>query len=182
MPYAAAGENEPSDGDSPDYFAEQPSHDYDRNRDGGVQDDSEKEYARELSQKVEKAGAEDRILFLGPRGDVPAVLSASDIVVHASATPDPCPLAVIEYLYSGKAVVASRTGGVPELVSHGETGSLFMPGSVEELSEYITRLAGDEILRGRMGAAANKRAKEHHSLKVHGDRVYEILRRIASKD
>jgi spore coat protein SA len=55
---------------------------------------------------------------------------------------------------SGTPVVASRTGGVPEVVRHGETGFLVTPGDIDELGHHITRLLRDRPLARRMGRAA----------------------------
>ncbi|MBI5200361.1 MAG: glycosyltransferase family 4 protein [Elusimicrobia bacterium] len=71
------------------------------------------------------------------------------------------PLAVLEALDAGKPIVASRTGGVPELLNGGRAGLLVPPGDVEALARAMTRLAADAALRRRLGAAARARARTY---------------------
>jgi glycosyltransferase involved in cell wall biosynthesis len=63
-------------------------------------------------------------------------------------------LSLLEAMASGTPVVASRIGGVPEIVRDGETGFLVEPGNVAELRHRIEELLGDRALATRMGAAA----------------------------
>ena len=70
-------------------------------------------------------------------------------------------LSVLEAMASGTPVVASRTGGVPEVVVDGETGFLVAPGDTAELRDRIQRLLRDPALAARMGRAARARVLEH---------------------
>ena len=63
----------------------------------------------------------------------------------------------LEAMAAGKAVVASRTGGVPEIVIENETGVLVTPGDAVALAEALRRVAGDDALRTRLGAAGLER-------------------------
>ena len=63
----------------------------------------------------------------------------------------------LEAMAAGKAVVASRTGGVPEIVVENETGLLVPPGDAVALAEALRRVAGDDALRTRLGAAGLER-------------------------
>lgn len=146
---------------------------------GDVMDRTEKNYMEELRGKALESGVGDGLVFTGYRTDVPAVLTASDILVHASASLDSCPMAVIEYLYSGKPAVASRIGGVPELITDGENGLLFEPGDAEGLRSVIVRLLEDPGLREKLGAAARRRALARHSLKAQVDAVMAVLNTVA---
>lgn len=148
---------------------------------GDAQDPRERRYFDNLRATVEKDGLADAVAFLGRRDDVPALVSACDILVHASATPDPCPLSVIEYLYSGKAVVASAAGGVPELVRDGDTGLLFPPGDAAALAERVSRLAADPALRQKLGAAARARAMESHNIPRQAAEIFSLLACVAGK-
>jgi glycosyltransferase involved in cell wall biosynthesis len=68
-----------------------------------------------------------------------------------------------EAMAHGKPVVASAVGGLLDLVRHGETGLLVPPGDSAGLREALRWLLGDAELRGRMGAAARERARDHLS-------------------
>ncbi|MDQ3701702.1 MAG: glycosyltransferase family 4 protein [Chloroflexota bacterium] len=90
-----------------------------------------------------------------------------DAVMHAwrrsllglapSVWPEPCPTVVMEAMVSGRAVIASRMGGLPELVADGETGLLVPPDDASALSGAMARLLADPALRERLGQAGKKR-------------------------
>jgi glycosyltransferase involved in cell wall biosynthesis len=92
-----------------------------------------------------------------------------DVVMHAwlratvgvvpSACPDSCPTTAIEAAASATPLVASRIGGLPEIVSDGQTGLLVTPGDDGELAAALQRLLADDGLRQAMGSAAEERAE-----------------------
>ena len=122
-------------------------------------------------------GMGDKVRFLGRRGDVAALLGASDAFVLASLW-EGNPLAVMEAMASGLPVVVTSVGGVPELVEHELSGILVPPGDAPALSAGMMRVAADQLLRRSYGARAAKRAKERfdHRVMVSAyERLYERL-------
>jgi glycosyltransferase involved in cell wall biosynthesis len=111
----------------------------------------------ELEAFSDREGLSDRVAFLGARDDVPATLEAADLFVLASRW-EGLPFAVLEAMFSGLPVVATRVGGIPEAVADGETGILVPPGDIRALAEAVERLAADPRLRREMGAAGRRRA------------------------
>lgn len=105
----------------------------------------------------------DRVIFLGEREDIPEILAASDIFVLASRF-EGLPRAIIEAMLSGLPVVASRVGGVPELVDDGVTGFLVPPKDPGALGEALSTLLGNEDLRRRQGEAGRMKAQNHFTL------------------
>jgi len=89
-------------------------------------------------------------LFLGYQEDVAPFYSAFDAVVLPSAN-EGTPVSAIEALASGRPVVATRVGGVPDVIRDGVDGFLVEPGDVDSLAERLARLARDPELRARMG-------------------------------
>jgi glycosyltransferase involved in cell wall biosynthesis len=85
-------------------------------------------------------------------------LRALDIAVHASIEPEPFGLAVAEAMSTGRAVIASDSGGVGELVVAGETALTHPAGDATALAQRIARLARDKALRDRLGANARTAA------------------------
>jgi glycogen(starch) synthase len=73
---------------------------------------------------------------------------------------EPLGIVNLEAMAAGKAVIASRTGGVPEIVADGETGLLAPPADVPALSAALKKLAGDAALRDRLGRAGRERVKK----------------------
>lgn len=103
-------------------------------------------------------------ILAGPRRDVAEILAASDIVALPSRFREGCSNSVLEGMAAGKAIVASRTGGTPEVVKDGETGLLHDPWDVDGLRKALLRLAGDVQLRLKMGAAGRDRVQREFSL------------------
>lgn len=80
------------------------------------------------------------------------LIAGARFLVMPSEWYEPCGLAAWEAFAFGRPVIASRIGGIPEHVRHGETGLLFEPGNVEELAGQMQRLFEDEALCERLGA------------------------------
>ena len=93
------------------------------------------------------------------------VLASSDILILPSYS-EGMPNAVLEAMSYGLPVVASRVGGIPELVKDGESGLLVDPGDVDALTMAIERLSVDTALRVRMGARARELCNLNHSVDV----------------
>jgi len=110
-----------------------------------------------------------------------ATIASSSVVVVPSQVYENCPMSVLESMAYGKPVVASRIGGIPELVVDGETGFLFEPGNVEELRDRVTRLMSDSTLRVQMGAAARRRVETQFSIRKHNADLVNIYQSLVSK-
>ncbi len=115
--------------------------------------------ARRLQDRVRHAG------FVSP-ARVAETLLGFDAVVVPSLAAENCPLAIIEALALGRPVLASRVGGIPELVRDGENGLLFAPGDAEGLRSAIAQLASDRCRLREMGeqgrAAVEKLGLSRH--------------------
>ncbi len=105
-----------------------------------------------------RAGIRDRVHFLGEQEDVERVYAASDLFLLASDS-ESFGLAALEAQACGVAVVATRAGGVPEVVEDGVTGLLFPVGDVDAAAAACLRLARDAAERGRFGLAGRARAE-----------------------
>jgi glycosyltransferase involved in cell wall biosynthesis len=103
------------------------------------------------------------VLLVGERSDVPDVLCALDVAVSSSDF-EGSPLAVIEYMAAGLPVVATRVGGIPELIGDGVHGLLVPPRAARELAAAIATLLRDPTRRGEMGARARERQQREFSL------------------
>ncbi len=132
---------------------------------------------KELETRASAGAAAGKIAFTGARDDVPEIMNALDIFVLPSDE-EHFGRVIIEAMACGKPVVATRAGGVPEIVTDGETGYLTAPRDPRALATAIGRLAGDAGLRKRMGDAGRARAVESFSAEKHAagiQAVYEEL-------
>ncbi len=115
-------------------------------------------FAAELSEKVAILGLAGRIRFLGFRKDVPALMSAMDIIVHSSIAPEPFGRVVVEGMLAGKPMVASAAGGILEILQHGKTGWLYEPGNPDALAATLRT-----VLKDKVGTAAIANAGQNHA-------------------
>ncbi len=121
--------------------------------------------ARELSVDV---------CFTGFVDDMPAMMRAADIVVHASTEPEPFGLVIAEAMACGCAVIASNQGGAAEVYRAGVEAIAVTPGDAHALAAAIERLALDAELRARLGAAARAGAVARHSRERLGEALAGI--------
>jgi L-malate glycosyltransferase len=118
---------------------------------------------RELVKMAQTLGLQDRVRFLGDRGDIPAVLASLDVSVLPSFS-ESLSNSVLESMAAGLPVVASRVGGNKELVRDGETGYLVAPNDEIALSEALERLLSDPQLRSAFGRRAREVARVEFGL------------------
>ena len=109
---------------------------------------------------VHELGLADAVRFAGMQLDVLATLQNSDVFLLPSLT-EGFGLAALEALSCGVPVVASRVGGVPEVVSDGETGILCEAGDVLEMADAVVRILRDPKLHRRMSLAARRSVEEN---------------------
>ncbi|PRY49988.1 glycosyltransferase involved in cell wall biosynthesis [Geodermatophilus tzadiensis] len=107
---------------------------------------------------------------------VPAVLGSLDVLVLPSAYEEMGSV-LTEAMAAGLPVVASRVGGIPEVVRHGDTGLLVPPGDVDALAAALDRVTGDAALRARLAAGARARAVDYSWPALAG-RVAEVYDRV----
>jgi glycosyltransferase involved in cell wall biosynthesis len=132
-----------------------------------------------LDQALRAAADADgiRMRFLGQREDVPALLAAADVVVVPSLW-EGQPLIVQEALRAGRPLVASRTGGIPDLT--GQDGAVLVPpGDAAALAEAVLSVLDDPALAARLSAAARDRAAALPSQAAAVDAALALYQRIA---
>ncbi len=111
-----------------------------------------------IDELTRSLGLGAHVLRLGTRTDVSRLIGAADVVLLTSRS-EGIPLTLLEGMAAGLPVVATRVGGIPEVVVEGETGLLAPVGDVDALAARILRLAEDRDLRGRLGRAGRERAR-----------------------
>ena len=121
--------------------------------------------------------------MLGHRADVPDVLAALDVAVSTSDW-EGSPLAVMEYMAAGKPIVATRVGGVPDLITHGVHGLLVEPGDVDGLARSIAQLLRDPDRGDAMGTRSRRRQRLEFDVSIMLERLetlYEELFRVTER-
>jgi glycosyltransferase involved in cell wall biosynthesis len=126
----------------------------------------------QLEVAAREQGVEQRAHFLGTRQDVPALLAAFDVAAMSSDF-EGSPLFALECLASGTPLVATRVGGLPDIVEDGVSGLLVPPRDPAAMAQAIGSLLSDPGLADRIGEGAVVRAGEF-SLRRTTDRVLAL--------
>lgn len=131
----------------------------------------------ELEQLAAGLSLTDSVRFVGSRNDIPALLSACDVVALTSHN-EASPVSILEALACGKPVVASNVGSVRETVVDGETGRLFPAGDRAAFVGATVDLLGSPEERQRMGAEGRRRVEARWSLEAMVRGYEELIERI----
>jgi glycosyltransferase involved in cell wall biosynthesis len=124
----------------------------------------EGDYERQVRSQCTKLGLDDVVEFTGFRDDVPQVLAGLTVLVHASVNPEPFGQVVLEGMMAQKPVVATRAGGVVEVMVDGETGILVPVNDAPAMAEAILRLLDNPDEAARMARAGRRRAETMFSI------------------
>lgn len=112
----------------------------------------------ELKQSARSMGISDNVSFLGWRGDMDEIMRILDIFVLPSLN-EGMGRVVVEAMAAGNPIVASDTGGIPDLVEHGENGYLVPPGDEKALANAILSLLDHPDDCAKMGEKGRTRAE-----------------------
>jgi glycosyltransferase involved in cell wall biosynthesis/GNAT superfamily N-acetyltransferase len=130
-----------------------------------------------LEQQIARDGLVGAVRLLGRRDDVPDLLAASDAFVLSTYS-EGMSVSVLEAMAAGLPVIASRVGGMEELVQSDRTGLLVPPHDAQALAAAIRRVLIDTALRRQMGTAAQARIAEEFSVERHVERTREALEQV----
>jgi glycosyltransferase involved in cell wall biosynthesis len=133
-----------------------------------------------LEHLASELGVADRTRFLGNVTDVPALLSRADMFVLTSLN-EGLPLSILEAMAAGVPVVATRVGGVPEVVIDGETGILVRPEDPASTAEAIRRLLGDAGLRERLAMQARRLVRDEFTAQRMVDGVISVYEKVLAR-
>jgi glycosyltransferase involved in cell wall biosynthesis len=133
-----------------------------------------------LLRRAAELGIEDRIELPGwieadQRDEQLARASVFCLPSHAEGLP----MAMLEAMASGRAVVASSVGGIPETIVDGGNGLLVPPRDEAALARALTQVLGDEALRARLAGAARATIEQHYSTEVVCGQLSALYRELA---
>lgn len=147
---------------------------------GGCLFGMEKSYAKTLEQLKDKLGLARICSLVGHQQEVGNWIAASDVVVHASRTPEPGGYVVLESMGLGKPVIASASGFPAELIEDGENGLLFPPEDENALANRIIRLLQNPALAQSLGKAAAVRIRTSFTAERMATHLAKILEKVLS--
>lgn len=127
----------------------------------------------DLERCASDLGVSDRVTFTGARLDIPAVLAAIDIFALSSKR-EGLPVSLLEAMAAGKAIVTTRVGGIPEVVSDHQEALLVEPNNPAALAAAMSELASDPDLASRLGRQAAAKAGAEYSVAATVQKLEEV--------
>ncbi len=131
--------------------------------------------------EVQRLGLEDRVIVRERVANVEEYLQASDIGLFTSDSESFC-LSILEAMWSECPSVATRVGGIPEVIEDGVSGFLAETGDAARLAEAVQKLMEDGALRKRMGDEGKRAAQELFSSDVIVPKYESLYRRVMGLD
>ena len=136
------------------------------------------EYQTYLTDLLKEYKVEPYVTFLGYRDDIPNLLTAADIFLFPSYQ-EGLPFAILEAMLHGIAIVASNTGGIPEMIKHNHNGLLFGTGNSQELLQQLEWALNNRDRMAQMAETAKVEVEKFSAAKMLED-TEKILKRLLS--
>ena len=133
----------------------------------------------DLKREVVKLGVADKVIFAGrvPNSEMPKYYAASDVVVLPSLI-EATSIAGLEAMATGKTIVGTSVGGIPQIIAEGETGILVPPINPEELAYAIVSLLNNNRKCDLMGLNARKKAEMDFSWQIIARQTQDLYQRV----
>ena len=125
---------------------------------------------------AEEPGLQGRVHFLGFQSDVTPIFQAMDVVVHCSVAPEPFGRVIVEAMLAGTPVVATRGGGVDEIITDGHDGFLVPSADPVALALAVGRIMQDPAVASKLATAALHSARERFSMEQTVGRICQLLK------
>ncbi|KOR88810.1 N-acetyl-alpha-D-glucosaminyl L-malate synthase BshA [Paenibacillus solani] len=131
--------------------------------------------------RINELGLEDKVRFLGKQDEIAHVISMADVLLLPSEK-ESFGLVALEAMACGVPTVGSTAGGIPELVTHGETGFLAPIGDTETMAQHVLEILKDEALSERLRKACLERSMTMFCNKLIRGKYEEIYYRVLGRD
>ncbi len=136
------------------------------------------EYRQDLEVLARRLGISHQVEFLGNRDDVPELLAKTDLLAMSSIVPEAFGRVILEAQAAGVPVVATKVGGVIEIIDDGKTGLLVSPKDPADMAQAILKILNNKILAQQLTGAARQKLSEKFTLEKMAEatlRVYAEL-------
>lgn len=149
---------------------------------GGTLFGLEPEYRQELEKLTQELGIKDKVFFAGHRKDTAEWIAASDILVHASRTPEPGGTVISEVMSLGKPLVATSCGAPPEMIREGENGFLTAPEDEDAMAEKVSALLENGELCAKVSENAVRTVREKLNTVRMMENVHKALENLCVRE
>jgi len=141
---------------------------------------SKKIYREEVETLARRLGISHCVQFLGNRKDIPQIISKLNIVVLSTVTEEAFGRVIIESQACGTPVIATRVGGVVDVVEDGETGILVPPKDPDAMASAILKLLKDKTLAEKLSLAGRKNVEEKFTIEMMSTETLKVYQEAAS--
>ncbi|MFH0753112.1 MAG: glycosyltransferase, partial [Candidatus Omnitrophota bacterium] len=141
------------------------------------------DYKDSLILLTRRLGIAENVEFMGNRSEIPSLLSESDVLVLGTVTQEAFGRVLIEAQAVGVPVVATKVGGVVNIVEHEKTGLLVLPKDVDAMAGAVLRLINDHKLVDSMAVEARRRVEEKYTIETMASKtlaVYDEVKRLTN--
>jgi glycosyltransferase involved in cell wall biosynthesis len=129
-----------------------------------------------LEREAARLGVLDSVCFLGVREDIPTLLASIDVLAMPSLS-EGLPMALLEAMACGKAVIASAVGAIPQMIADRVNGWLIDPADEQGLAAAMRGLIMSPELRASMGREARRTIESRFSAEIMAERHVELYRK-----
>ncbi len=135
-------------------------------------------YKEELLLLTKRLGLSEHVEFMGNRRDIPELLSKSDCLVLSTITQEAFGRVIIEAQAAGVPVVATRVGGVSEIIDHEKTGLLVLPKDEQAMAQAVVRLLTHRDFAQSLVVQARKKIDERYTLRHMAEATLDVYREL----
>lgn len=139
------------------------------------------DFFKQLKDEVQRLQLEKKVIFTGFRKDVVDILVALDILVLASEA-EACGRVLFEAMACGRPIVATNTGGTPEIVVDKETGLLIPPKDSQALVSALRVLLDNKERREKMGQMGRRRVEKYFTIQEHVKKTEAVYKELLNKN
>jgi glycosyltransferase involved in cell wall biosynthesis len=144
--------------------------------------DGDKQYAQRLRAQARELGISDRVHFLGFQPNIPDLMHAVDIIVHASTAAEPFGRVIVEGQLARRPVIATRAGGAAEIIEDGTNGYLTAPGDAQELCSVLQQVIADRENLVPLIKEAEETARTRYSVRQMIDGIQAVIREVSAEE
>lgn len=130
---------------------------------GDIYSDADTTYKHSILNLIKDLHLQNDVILAGYQSDISKIIQSFDISVSSSLM-ESFGMFILESMVSCKAIVATKVGGVPEVVKDGKTAILVKPRDIKSMSKALSILISDEKKRTKLGKFGRKRALKHFSI------------------
>jgi len=148
---------------------------------GGHLTEKDKLYEIQLRQLTRELDLDNNVIFTGFRNDIYNLIQSTDVVVLASRYQDPLPRTLIEASALRKPIVATRVGGIPEIVENGVSGILVEPNDSQALAKSVIFLLENRERAKEMSQAARRIAETKFRIEDHVKKIIGLYAELTTE-